>query len=85
MMSAVDSSNNGRLSCLARHASTYLSSALHPRCHFIESYATNLVHSTLSTISFIIVEPVQVSPKLNQLLAIAPRRYNKMRVRLHSS
>lgn len=47
--------------------------------------ATNLVHSTLSSISVVFIESIQVPSKLNQLLPIAPRRHDEMRVRLHSS
>lgn len=50
-----------------------------------ELHPTNLVHGSLSTINLIVVESIQVAPKLNQLPAVAPRRYNKMRVRLHNS
>lgn len=86
MKSAVDSSSKGKLSFRARHANTYLSSALHPCIvQHIGPSPTNLVHRALSSINVIIVESVQVSPDLDQLLTIAPRRDNKSRVRLHSS
>lgn len=82
--SAVDSSNNGRLSFLARHARTYLFISPTHRLPLYHLTLTNLIYRALSPIHTVIVESVQVAPQLQQLLPRAPRRDNKARVRLHN-